>query len=429
MSKNNETKKEMENVIETICAAVNEENKNNNKKENKEMKNNNIENEERKTKNDLNWLTGGTANNYSNKSKEKITNKIVKINSNIFDITLLTINDKIKYTLTHKQTKKGNVKVTIESKQFETMTLKFKEDSNEPEGIKIKDIKIVKEESKEEYTKEYIIVNDIAIPFEVLINPLFDFYIMDKNIRRQLVMYTEGTIKIKEDKITIDARLRKGDYLVDGKSMSLEDLEELDKENDDNEMGIALEMMRRYAISNGDINGTIINEDDKSDLSAPDQIISIIEDNDVKQKERIMEAIDKNKSYEVLTNIMNSIDKVDKITEILNNKETAAQIKSVFKINDDQLDKLKDYTKIQKLRNMLDSKEINDICATLNQPVFDVSDDAIKELQRHMKNSEILSMKQTIADALGEKLVKVYYRFNPKQLSQLVMDEIEMLCK
>lgn len=437
MSKNNEVKREMENLVDAIMNELETENKENkkenkeNKKENKEMKNNNIENNERKTKNDLNWLTGGTANNksYNKESKEKVTNKIVKINSNIFNVTLITLNNKIKYTLTHKQTKKGNVKVTIESEQFENMTLKFKEDKNEAEGINIKDVKIIKEDSKEDYTKEYIIVDDMAIPLEVLINPLFDFYITNKKLRRQLVMYTEGTIKIKDDKITMDARLRKGEYPVSGNSMSLEDLQELDNENDDNEMGIALEMMRRFAISEGDLVGEIKPEEDKSDLSAPDQIIAIIEDNDVKQKEQIMTAIDENKSYDTLVKIMNNMDTVEKIIEILKNKEAQKQIKAVLKINDEQLESLIDYKEIVKLRNIIDSEKMNEICETKDNPIFDQIDKAIKEIQRHLSNDKILSMKQAISDTLGQKLTKVYYRFRADQISTLIINDIETICK
>ena len=359
MSKNNETKKEMENVIETICAAVNEENKNNNKKENKEMednKNNKIENNnkkenkemkdnnERKTKNDLDWLTGGTASSnktYSNKSKEKITNKIVKISSNILDVTILTINDKIKYTLTHKQTKKGTVKVTIESKQFETMTLKFKEEPKLEEGILMKDIRIVKEDSKVDYEKDYIVVNNMAIPFEALINPLFDFYIEDKKIRRRLVMYTEGTIKINEDKITMDARLRKMDYLVDGRSMTLEDLQELEKENEDNKMGVSLEMTRRYAITNGED----IQYDELNDLTAPDKVVALIENYDPNKKVELIRAIDDNNTCMKLVEILKGMtdEQTNPIVEIFKNKDNAASLKSVLKLTDKQIELVIDY--------------------------------------------------------------------------------------
>jgi hypothetical protein len=414
MSKNNKTKKEMENVIETICAAVNEENKeNNNKKENKEMKenkNNNIENkdnEERKTKNDLDWLTGGTANNnktYSNKSKEKITNKIVKINSNIFNIKLETMNKVISYKLIHKQTKKGAIKVTIESEQFDTIITKLMEVEND---VEYRYIKIIKGEETIESEDDYVAVDGIIIPLEILINPVFDFYITNKKLRRELVLYTEGNIKINGDKITLDARLRKDEYMVDSRNLSIEELDQFVKEDEDNKLAVSLEFARRSMMEEGvevsNNNGDEKVKDDKEELSAPDKIIAIIEDIDVKQKEKMMKAIDDNKSYEVLLQIIADMKDAKEIINILKDKNSVKEIKAVLKLNDDQINNIINPTKNNDLIN---SKEIDALFEKTDG--YNMSYKAIVVLETIKSKINLKELDESKIEILANKLEKLY---------------------
>jgi len=367
MSKNNqnkETKKEMKDLVETLNTAIEKESKENknNKKENDNMKNNNevktnnIVEEERKTKNDLNWLTGNSANNnntYNKKSKDKVTNKIVKISSNIFNIKLETMNKTIEYKLTHKQTKKGHVKVTIESKQFDTMLIKFVEAEND---IEYKYIRKIKGEETKEYETEYIEVGDVVIPFDLLLNPLFDFYITNKKLRRELVLYTEGNIKINGDKLTIDARLGKEDYMVDSRNLSIEELEQFMKEDEDNKLAVTLEFARRNMLEDMGIEVSNKVKDEKEELSAADRIIAIIEDIDVKQKEKMMKAIDDNKSYEVLLQIIADMKDAKEIINILKDKKSVKEIKAVLKLNDDQINNIINPKESDVIIN---SKEIN----------------------------------------------------------------------
>ena len=223
-----------EQLIDTIFEDLDKEevkNKKENKKEKKEMKNDNS------------WLTGNSPvkeNHYGKESRKKVTNKIVKIGSSMMDITIENIGGRVEYTIHHKQKDNGVINLHIFSDQFEDMYIKIKENDEVEGGIEYKSIKIKNDTNKVDYDKEYVIVdNNIVIPIDLLINPIFDFYVQNKKIRKANVLYTEGNIKIKGDKITLYANMGNGSILVDPRGLTIDEINDLVKIDDDNKMASA----------------------------------------------------------------------------------------------------------------------------------------------------------------------------------------------
>lgn len=261
----------------------------NNKGKEKVNKNKEVEvmnNKEKEMKNNEEvpvWLRGDEypANKMTEKKAKQLSEKIVKINSSVWSIKLITFTHEYNFELSHKQNKKGTIKVKIQGSGIDTYKVKFKESKN----LEYSTVRVINnkgEEKEEKYEHDFIMIKDEIIPFDILLSPLFDFYFENKKLKRKMINYTDGNIKINGDKITLDTIIRKVGYPIDPRGLSVEGLEEFAKEDDDNKLGILMEYARRYQL-NSDF------EEEIKDMHLADQIIAVIEDSNPKLKEALMD--------------------------------------------------------------------------------------------------------------------------------------------
>lgn len=202
-------------------------------------------------------------------------NKNVKVVQSNYDVELKINNFSEKFNVSHKMTKKDKLEITIKDK-IKTFKLSLKETKSK---IKVKQIKIVEKienKSKEtlvsldkiEYVDDFEIkVRDFYVPVTVLINPVLELYYDIEKINTEMKP-NKSRMKMKKNRYVIDCSIKKEDYIVESSALSVEELEELYKENDDNKLGVYLEYLKRRheqedeVVENADINidQEVINE-------------------------------------------------------------------------------------------------------------------------------------------------------------------------
>ena len=225
---------------------VKEEKKVETKKENKKEAeeklnevNKSLQKSKKSNKNSTGWLI--------NKNEDlKISDKIMKISSSMWNLQLMMMHKKYEFELKHKRTKKDVIKVRLRNDKID-LKIKFKEERD----ITYKTVEIKNENGKEtevKYNKDYLELDDNIIPLDVILMPVFDFYFENKKLKAEYVKYTEGNIKVQNDKITLDLNVRKEGYPIEVKDLSLDSLNELVKEDKDNILGASVEYFRRNII-------------------------------------------------------------------------------------------------------------------------------------------------------------------------------------
>ena len=201
--------------------------------------NKDLQKNKKSNKNNTEWLI--------NKNEDlKISDKIMKISSSMWNLQLMMLDKKYEFELTHKKNKNNVIKVRLRNEAID-LKIKFKETKDVSYKIK----QVVNEngsESEKEYNKDYLELDDNIIPLDVILMPVFDFYFTDKKIRKEYIRYTEGNLKVHKDKITLDLNIRKEGYPIDPKGLSIESLKELMDDDEDNILGGSVEYFRRSII-------------------------------------------------------------------------------------------------------------------------------------------------------------------------------------
>lgn len=179
-------------------------------------------------------------------------NKNVRVVQSNYDVELKINNFSEKFNVSHKMTKNDKLEITIKDK-IKTFKLSLKETKSK---IKVKQIKIVEKiesKSKEtsvsldkiEYVDDFEIkVRDFYVPVTVLINPVLELYYDIEKINTEMKA-NKDRMKMKKNKYVIDCSIKKEGYIVESSALSVEELEELYKENDDNKLGVYLEYLKR----------------------------------------------------------------------------------------------------------------------------------------------------------------------------------------
>lgn len=315
--------------------------------------NKSLQKNKKTNKNNTEWLV--------NKNEDlKISDKIMKISSSMWNLQLMLMNKNYEFELTHKKNKNNVIKVRLRNDKID-LKIKFKETKDVSYKIK----QVVNQdgcESEKEYSKDYLELDDNIIPLDIILMPVFDFYFTDKKIRKECVRYTEGNLKVHNDKITLDLNIRKEGYPIDPKGLSLESLKELINEDEDNILGASVEYFRRNIIveepeaEEEEVKESEeVEEKEEEIMTVSDKIVAIIEDCDSKLKDRIMDDKIENK-YEIIREAMLQYPKAynaikDIITnatdinysEILNtlkiNKETAIKLLNPIETSEDKYNK------------------------------------------------------------------------------------------
>ena len=194
-------------------------------------------------------------------------NKNVRVVQSNYDVELKINNFSEKFNVSHKMTKKDKLEITIKDK-IKTFKLSLKETKSK---IKVKQIKIVEKienKSKEtlvsldkiEYVDDFEIkVRDFYVPVTVLINPVLELYYDIEKINTEMKP-NKSRMKMKKNRYVIDCSIKKEDYIVESSALSVEELEELYKEDEDNQLGVYLEYLKRRHEQEDEVEETICNE-------------------------------------------------------------------------------------------------------------------------------------------------------------------------
>lgn len=179
-------------------------------------------------------------------------NKNVRVVPNNYDVELKINNFNETFNIKHKMGKKGKLEIEIKDK-IKTYKLSLKETKNK---IKVKQIKVIetidnkqKETSinlsKIEFVDDFEIkVRDFYVPVTVLINPVLELYYDIEKIDTEMKA-NKDRMKMKKNRYVVDCSIRKEGYIIESSALSVEELEELYKENDDNKLGVYLEYLKR----------------------------------------------------------------------------------------------------------------------------------------------------------------------------------------
>ena len=351
---------------------VKEENKPEAKKETKKEAeeklnevNKSLQKNKKTNKNNTEWLV--------NKNEDlKISDKIMKISSSVWSLQLMMMNKKYEFELKHKRTKKDAIKVRIRNAKID-LKVKFKEEQD----ITYKTVEIKNENGKEtevKYNKDYLELDDNIIPLDVILMPVFDFYFENKKLKAKYVKYTEGNIKVQNDKITLDLNVRKEGYPIEVKDLSLDSLNELVKEDKDNILGASVEYFRRNIIveepeEEKDENKKEEKVEDKEEekMTVADKIVAIIEDKDTNIKDKIMDDKFKNK-FELVEEAMAKYPECySLIKNILNDENTNFEELNILQITKENMNRLMNatLTDIEKYQ-MIFKENVKDIQAIVD---------------------------------------------------------------
>lgn len=179
-------------------------------------------------------------------------NKNVRVVPNNYDVELKINNFNETFNIKHKMGKKGKLEIEIKD-NVKTYKLTLKETKNK---IKVKQIKVIetidnkqKETSinlsKIEFVDDFEIkVRDFYVPVTVLINPVLELYYDIEKIDTEMKA-NKDRMKMKKNRYVVDCSIRKEGYIIESSALSVEELEELYKENDDNKLGVYLEYLKR----------------------------------------------------------------------------------------------------------------------------------------------------------------------------------------
>lgn len=327
--------------------------------------NKSLQKNKKTNKNNTEWLV--------NKNEDlKISDKIMKIASSVWSLQLMMMNKKYEFELKHKRTKKDAIKVRIRNAKID-LKVKFKEEQD----ITYKTVEIKNENGKEtevKYNKDYLELDDNIIPLDVILMPVFDFYFENKKLKAKYVKYTEGNIKVQNDKITLDLNVRKEGYPIEVKDLSLDSLNELVKEDKDNILGASVEYFRRNIIieepeEEKDENKKEEKVEDKEEekMTVADKIVAIIEDKDTNIKDKIMEDRFKNK-FELVEEAMAKYPECySLIKNILNDENTNFEELNILQITKENMNRLMNATlsDIEKYQ-MIFKENVKDIQAIVD---------------------------------------------------------------
>lgn len=300
--------------------------------------NKSLQKNKKNNKNSTEWLV--------NKNEDlKISDKIMKIASSVWSLQLMMMNKKYEFELKHKRTKKDAIKVRIRNDKID-LKVKFKEEQD----ITYKTVEIKNENGKEtevKYNKDYLELDDNIIPLDVILMPVFDFYFENKKLKAEYVKYTEGNIKVQNDKITLDLNVRKEGYPIEVKDLSLDSLNELVKEDKDNILGASVEYFRRNIIVEEPEEEKVENKEEEKvedteeeKITVADKIVAIIEDKDTNIKDKIMDDKFKNK-FELVEEAMAKYPECySLIKNILNDENTNFEELNILQITKENMNRL-----------------------------------------------------------------------------------------
>ena len=335
VSKTNDADK----IAEEILSALNSEDKKTkkeskkpeDKKAKKESKEEDKKTKKPEDKND--WI----------KKDAKLSDKIIAITSPTWYIKVSLMGEEHNYELTHKLTKKNNIKVRLRNDINDFLIKISKLDKDiEFEVQKVINNKGV--ETFEDYDEEYIEEYGHKLPIRIIMMPVIEFYYHDliENL------CTDGNTKIQGNNITIDANIRKNGYVIEPKDLSVEELESFNKEKD-NMIGCSIEYFRRSLLlekisssskkteDKKDENTKIVKNEDKE--SAADKIIAILEEIDQELKFKILSSKTKVEDRaNIIRKEMLKDNKVyDKIAVILTDKNLKIEQLALLGITKDNL--------------------------------------------------------------------------------------------
>ena len=322
--------------------------------------NKSLQKNKKNNKNSTEWLV--------NKNEDlKISDKIMKIASSVWSLQLMMMNKKYEFELKHKRTKKDAIKVRIRNAKID-LKVKFKEEQD----ITYKTVEIKNENGKEtevKYNKDYLELDDNIIPLDVILMPVFDFYFENKKLKAKYVKYTEGNIKVQNDKITLDLNVRKEGYPIEVKDLSLDSLNELVKEDKDNILGASVEYFRRNIIVEEpeeekveDKEEEKVEDKEEEKITVADKIVAIIEDKDTNIKDKIMDDKFKNK-FELVEEAMAKYPECySLIKNILNDENTNFEELNILQITKENMNRLMNavLTDIEKYQ-MIFKENVKDI--------------------------------------------------------------------
>ena len=179
-------------------------------------------------------------------------NKNVKVVQSNYDVELKINNFSETFNIRHKMGKKDKLEILIKDNK-KTYSLVLKETK---EKLKVRQIKVIetidnKEKetyinlSKIEFVDDFEIkVRDFYVPVTILINPVLELYYDISKIDTEMKP-NKSRMKMKKNRYAIDCSIRKEGYIVESSALSVEELEELYDENDDNKLGVYLEYLKR----------------------------------------------------------------------------------------------------------------------------------------------------------------------------------------
>ena len=165
-------------------------------------------------------------------------NKNVKVVPNNYDVELKINNFNETFNIKHKMGKKGKLEIEIKDK-IKVKQIKVSEtiDNKEKETC----INL----SKIEFVDDFEVkVRDFYVPVTVLINPVLELYYDVDKIDTEMKA-NKDRMKMKKNRYVVDCSIRKEGYIIESSALSVEELEELYKENDDNKLGVYLEYLKR----------------------------------------------------------------------------------------------------------------------------------------------------------------------------------------
>ena len=179
-------------------------------------------------------------------------NKNVKVVQSNYDVELKINNFSETFNIRHKMGKKDKLEILIKDNK-KTYSLVLKETK---EKLKVRQIKVIetidnKEKetyinlSKIEFVDDFEIkVRDFYVPITILINPVLELYYDISKIDTEMKP-NKSRMKMKKNRYVIDCSIRKEGYIVESSALSVDELEELYDENDDNKLGVYLEYLKR----------------------------------------------------------------------------------------------------------------------------------------------------------------------------------------
>ena len=329
------------------------ESKKDNKKESK--KESKKDNKKESKKDDNDWL------------KNNADDLTIKITSPIWMMQFDINGEFHNYQLIHKCTKKGNIKIRLQNDTID-FAIKCKKSNNDFDFEVAKVINNNGVENLEKYELDYFEEYGDVIPFKMIISPIVDFYY---NTHTSLM--TKGNTKIRDNSIMVDANIRKEGYKIEARNLAIEELDDLNREND-NKLACSIEYFRRYTLLN--VCDKKVNEDIKTEqpkIEGPK--------NEKPEIDKSLVKVQNNKSEQSKTEKpkLNKVPRKQIVEKTRVKKEKTAEEKIIHYIayNDDAIDKaLSDCTNIAErargfmkhlIKNLVPEVSVGDIIIYLTK--------------------------------------------------------------